>query len=136
MARGKRARARAAREAAATAPQPRKRDYRAEYQRRLELGRQRGETVAESRGHRAEGRRRVGASAELAPARTPGYLDRLAARRTVRVMGYTADGRAVVVAQGKAHAAAAWLREQLAEGSFGQGRYPEDEIEMVRIFFE
>ncbi len=110
------------------------------YRKRIESAERRGLTRAEARGHREEmkrkGEAKVLSSGEITTKRTAAYLEKLAARRNVKVVAYTADGRSTVVARGKARAAAAWIREQMEAGAFGQGKYEEDEIEMVIAFYE
>lgn len=122
----------------ATREPARRRDYAAEYRRRKELGRHRGETLAEARGHRAERKGGVGASGELAPSRVPSYLDRLAERRSVKIVAYTEDGGVHVIGRGKPRALAQWMRETLAAGSLGASlKYTSEglDIESIRVFF-
>jgi hypothetical protein len=118
----------------------RQRDYAAEYRNRIYKGLVlRGETRAEARGHRAEGRRRVGTSRELEPRLVPGYLDRLAERRNVKVVAYLESGGVHVIGRGKPKAMAEWFRDTLEADSLGAGmKYEQqgDEIASIRVFFE
>lgn len=111
----------------------RKRDYKAEYRRRLKLGRLRGETVKEARGHRGD-RTKAQRAAEtpvikkgVEPTRVAQYLGSLKGDRNAVVIVRWGDGSQSVIGRGKAGRLRNYMRELAEEhGSikdYMEGKY-------------
>lgn len=123
MAKGKKERARQYK----AAPKPaRQRDFKAEYQRRVEKGKERGKSRTEARGHAVDRKGAVAASDGLSERGVIGYLARLRGTRSVKVMATFDDGSVREVARGRAESVKSWLKEQAAE-DVGTGKAPKYE---------
>lgn len=91
------------------------RDYKLEYQRRIERGLARGLTRAQARGHGAERKGAVGVSKGMALKDLPGYVGKLKATRSVKVMATLESGRVVEIARGKPQAMLRWWEDRIGE---------------------
>lgn len=102
----------------------RKRDYKAEYRRRLELGRLRGETVKQARGHRGDltraeraagGRPGVVLKRDLSGDAVMEQLSLLSRSRRAMVIAHREDGTQQIVAGKKGGQDPRRLREYIED---------------------